>query len=181
MNCPICQAGLEPVRVTDVDVKQCPNGHGMWFERDQLRRAKDNADPHIDWMDFDIWSHAEHFRLAEKPSTCPECGKEMATIEYGDTKVQVDVCPACRGIWLDEGEFARIVEALRQEANAKSVPDYLHASLKEAGDIVSGDESLMSEWRDLKHVVTMFEYRLFSKHPKLLTTLLNVGRANPLD
>ncbi len=36
---------------------------------------------------------------------CPVCGVEMfETIKYG---VEIDVCPKCRGVWLDRGELEK--------------------------------------------------------------------------
>ncbi len=39
---------------------------------------------------------------------CPKCGQRLATEKYG--KVEVDVCPSCKGMWLDAQELERIVE-----------------------------------------------------------------------
>jgi Zn-finger nucleic acid-binding protein len=38
---------------------------------------------------------------------CPKCGMEMHEVKYG--KVNVDVCFACGGIYLDKGEIEQIV------------------------------------------------------------------------
>lgn len=38
---------------------------------------------------------------------CPKCGMEMHEVRYG--KVDVDVCFACGGIFLDKGEIEQIV------------------------------------------------------------------------
>ncbi len=43
---------------------------------------------------------------------CPKCGQELVT-EKLDV-VEIDVCPSCKGIWLDAGELGAIVE---QKAN----------------------------------------------------------------
>ena len=39
---------------------------------------------------------------------CPKCGQELAT-ETCDA-VEIDVCPSCKGVWLDAGELGTIVE-----------------------------------------------------------------------
>jgi len=44
---------------------------------------------------------------------CPVCGIEMfETIKYG---VEIDICPKCRGVWLDRGELEKIVERIKKE------------------------------------------------------------------
>ena len=38
---------------------------------------------------------------------CPKCGQELATENYGP--VEIDLCPSCRGLWLDANELETIV------------------------------------------------------------------------
>lgn len=40
---------------------------------------------------------------------CPKCGLELACKRHGP--VEIDVCPACRGVWLDARELEAIVAA----------------------------------------------------------------------
>jgi hypothetical protein len=35
---------------------------------------------------------------------CPKCGADLKEEEHG--QVKVDVCPECKGMWLDAGEMA---------------------------------------------------------------------------
>jgi hypothetical protein len=38
---------------------------------------------------------------------CPKCGHQLATDHYGT--VEIDVCPSCRGLWLDANELETIL------------------------------------------------------------------------
>ena len=38
---------------------------------------------------------------------CPKCGQKLATENYGP--VEIDVCPSCRGLWLDANELETIL------------------------------------------------------------------------
>ena len=38
---------------------------------------------------------------------CPKCGQKLATENHG--AVEIDVCPSCRGLWLDANELETIV------------------------------------------------------------------------
>jgi len=38
---------------------------------------------------------------------CPKCGQELTAEEHGS--VEIDVCPNCRGLWLDASELETIV------------------------------------------------------------------------
>jgi uncharacterized protein len=38
---------------------------------------------------------------------CPKCGQKLMTDKYGS--VEIDVCPSCRGLWLDANELETIL------------------------------------------------------------------------
>lgn len=38
---------------------------------------------------------------------CPKCGQKLATENHGT--VEIDLCPSCRGLWLDANELETIV------------------------------------------------------------------------
>lgn len=54
-------------------------------------------------------AEAEKIRLKELHwMRCPKCGQKLATENYG--KVEVDVCPCCKGLWLDANELDAIIK-----------------------------------------------------------------------
>jgi rubrerythrin len=53
-------------------------------------------------------AEAEQRRLKELHwMRCPKCGHQLATDKYGS--VEIDVCPSCRGLWLDANELETIL------------------------------------------------------------------------
>ena len=172
--CPACGHDLKPTKLLTVQVDQCSNCKGVWLERDELRQAKDQADPDLDWMDFEIWKHADRFDVEPRHMKCPKCQSELLAVRYGETKVQIDCCRTCEGIWLDRGEFKRIIDALENELTTKTTGDYVRASLQEAKELFSGPESFLSEWRDFKTVLWLLELRFFTERPRLLDTISNI-------
>jgi uncharacterized protein len=38
---------------------------------------------------------------------CPKCGQKLTIEKYGS--VEIDLCPSCRGLWLDVNELETIV------------------------------------------------------------------------
>lgn len=107
MNCPKCKtAALAPTQVQAVQVDQCPRCHGIWFDEQELGRllAADRKDL------------KPLARSTNDPGTdavtggCPRDGKELLRVRSAkDRQVVVDICPRCRGIWLDGGEFRRLL------------------------------------------------------------------------
>ncbi len=49
---------------------------------------------------------------------CPNDNAAMQTLERGG--VQFDMCPTCRGVWLDRGELEKLMEAATAEGRASA-------------------------------------------------------------
>ncbi len=45
----------------------------------------------------------------DRALSCPGCGATMEVQRLGEQRVAVDVCPACRGLWLDAGELSALL------------------------------------------------------------------------
>ncbi len=55
-------------------------------------------------------AEAEKKRLKELHwMHCPKCGQKLAAEGY--CNIEIDVCPSCKGVWLDAGELKTIIEA----------------------------------------------------------------------
>jgi len=180
MNCPNCGQELKAKTMGSIEVDECLSCKGVWFEEDELRKVKDQTDPDLNWMDFEIWKHRDEFQVATAPRKCPHCTVDMVTIKYAHTSVEVDYCVHCRGIWLDENEFQKIIEELGQELIDKSASEYFKASLEEAKEIIAGPERFLCEWHDFSTVIRMLQYRLLVDNPKLGDTMREIQRQSPL-
>jgi len=44
---------------------------------------------------------------------CPNCNASMSEVKRDD--VAFDMCPTCRGVWLDRGELEKIIAGARDE------------------------------------------------------------------
>ncbi|GAA0639592.1 zf-TFIIB domain-containing protein [Brevundimonas lenta] len=49
---------------------------------------------------------------------CPNDNAAMQTLERGG--VQFDMCPSCRGVWLDRGELEKLMESASAEGRASA-------------------------------------------------------------
>lgn len=45
---------------------------------------------------------------------CPNCQSNMQALNRAG--VEFDMCPTCRGVWLDRGELEKIIEGAREAA-----------------------------------------------------------------
>ena len=70
---------------------------------------------------------------------------------------------------------------LEQELLSKPSSELALAALKEAQDILTGPESVPSEWGDFTTVVRMLNCRILAEHPKLHEILLRIQATNPFQ
>jgi uncharacterized protein len=174
--CPKCNGELETKTIGPVEVDECRQCKGVWFEKDELRQAKDFVDPDLHWMDFEVWKHADQFNTETSPLTCVACQQPMVGVNYGETAVRIHYCPSCQGIWLDEEEFGKIIDSLEKELLTKPFGQYVKESIREAREIFSGPESFSSEWKDFSTILRLMENRLFVEHPSLLSALRRIQK-----
>jgi Zn-finger nucleic acid-binding protein len=179
MKCPTCEVELQKGRIDAVEVDECPQCNGVWFDGGELREAKDQTDPDLAWMDFELWMHQDRFKVEEKEKNCPKCEVGMVTVDYNDTKVEIDHCILCEGVWLDGGEFQKIIDSLTEELLEKDLPGYIKASLEEAVEILTGPERMLSEWRDFRTVLRMLQYRVLTGNVALTKALADIQRGSP--
>lgn len=179
MKCPRCSVELVSANLSEVPVHECPECHGIWFKRGKLEQTADQAAPNLAWMDFELWKDQELFNVTESALECPADGHGMAAIHYGDDGVTVDHCVQCGGVWLDAGEFESLILTLKDEAAAMPASAYVKTALHEAVELVSGDKSLASEWRDFATVLRLMEFRLLVENPRLNKLLVDFARLSP--
>jgi Zn-finger nucleic acid-binding protein len=175
VKCTLCGTALEEAVLDRVTVHDCPEGHGTWFEREELRRAKDNADRDVRWLDFDVFSQASSSSAGSKP--CPRCAEPMKRETYPHSDVTIDVCENDHGVWLDKGEFDTIVRALEEVTHEMTVTDYGHAAKEQLEQVLTGPESRLSELRDFLAVFRLLEMRMAVEHPGVAASVQQLERS----
>jgi Zn-finger nucleic acid-binding protein len=101
MICPRCERdGLTGYQLpgSRVRVDLCPHCKGIWLQRRELERAAPEA----------VKDLRPPPDAAPARSRCPACGNELVSFQYPQTYVNVDICPKCRGVWLDHNELKEI-------------------------------------------------------------------------
>lgn len=108
MDCPKCAGRrLETATVKGIEVDQCSECRGVWFDEQELARllATDPGDLRPIARGH---SDADH---DARPSRCPRDGEPLMRVRSARQRaVVVDVCPRCRGLWLDGGELGQILK-----------------------------------------------------------------------
>jgi Zn-finger nucleic acid-binding protein len=153
----------------------------MWFPRGDLAAVKDEVLPEMEWLDLDRWKEEAEFSASTTPNFCPACGDVALTrIRDRHSATEVDICPRCRGTWLGTGQFLNLVNALIDEANRTSAPEYVHISLQKAKEMLIHPSEIISEWKDFKTVLRMLKHRFFVENPTLESVLVGLQKSLPL-
>ncbi len=104
----------------------------------------------------------------------------MASLTYESSRVVIDKCNRCQGIWLNHGEFERIVEHLDKVVSAATASEYVEEARKEFAEIFRGPEGLRSEVRDFLAVLHLLELRIVVEHPGIAEAADKIYRVSPL-
>jgi len=153
MKCPNCNNKLKNTVLNNTEIGYCSSCLGTWFEKDELRQAKDEKD--LEWLDVDLWKDEHKFKIAKGKKICPKCSVPFYQVNYDDSNIQIDICNLCKGVYLDRGEFAKIIEYLKAKEAYEVYNHYFKNLVKEFGEIVIGSEELKSEVKDFLAILKL--------------------------
>lgn len=181
MDCPSCGETLETRKIYSVELDECPNCQGLWFDKGEFQEARNSVEPALSWQDIDIWTADDPFQVTWSSRKCPKCEKEMAVISYKSTGETIDYCTDGHGIWLDEGEFDNIIQALEKKIYSTSSSIYLKETIDEAKDLITNPGRLNSEWKDFLNVTWLLQLRVLAENPRLAQALTALQRSSPFQ
>lgn len=173
MDCPNDNEKLEKVLFHDVEVDYCPKCLGMWFDKNELGLAKDDKDKELNWLDIDLWRDKLRFKTVRVSKFCPVCRVGLQEISYDDSKVKVDFCKKCQGVWLDRGEFKQIINYLKNKSDYEILHHYTKNFVSELWEVFSGPETFRSELEDFFILLKLFNYKFIVQHPFLNLLIMN--------
>jgi len=123
MNCPRCGVPLTQNRIDaaglDLEAANCAECTGHWLALDDLRAAEKVVDVRLL-----KWLHLPGKETQGRILFCPRCTGHKAmdkVVSTRDQRVVMDVCSACKGVWLDRGEL----EAIQRKGLLSSLADIL--------------------------------------------------------
>jgi Zn-finger nucleic acid-binding protein len=165
MVCPLCKTELKKAVFYGTEVDYCSKCLGLWFDRDELRQAKDEKDKDLNWLDIDLWKEEAKFKISKDKKICPKCGVPLYEVNYGDSDIKVDICNLCQGIWLDRGEFKKIIDYLREKDKEEILKNYFKNLIAEGLEIFTGPESFREEVGDFLTILKLLNYKFLTQHP----------------
>jgi len=167
MKCPICKVNLKETVFYGVGVDYCPQCLGIWFELDELRQAKDEKDKNLNWLDISLWQDEKKFKISKNKKICPRCSTPLYSLNYGDSNIEVDVCNVCKGVWLDRGEFKKIIDYLKKKGEDEVLKNCFKNVIKEGLEVFMGPETFREELGDFLTILKLFNYKFATKYPTI--------------
>lgn len=167
MECPNDGEKLKTALFHEVEVDYCPKCLGIWFDKDELRLAKDEKDSQLNWVDVDLWRDKSKFRVSRGEKFCPVDRSGLQEVKYDGSKTKVDFCKMCKGIWLDRGEFKQIMNYLRSKSDYEILHHYTKNLVAQLWEVFSGPETFREELADFLTLLKLFNYKFETQHPYL--------------
>lgn len=112
MNCPKCMTEtLGGFSVQEITVDQCPSCKGIWFDAQELSQLLAEDARQV----ATLRRGSENEVADDTRGRCPRDNSALLRVFSSiDRSVILDVCPDCRGIWVDGGEFEKLFAARRK-------------------------------------------------------------------
>lgn len=125
MQCPACGNTLQAMTVKDVTVDVCKGGcGGIWFDNFEIKKfdePHESAGQVVLQIEKNPGVQVDH----ERRRNCPKCRDVVMMRRFFSVQrqVEIDECPGCGGIWLDQGELGRIRSQYASEQERRQVAE----------------------------------------------------------
>ncbi len=105
MNCPRCNATMEPAEFGGAPVVVCAACAGTWIDAASVNRLFAGENDAVDLAN--ALEAMFHLDFNESRRKCPCCvDRRLKAVEVANT--ELDYCLACKGMFFDKGELRRV-------------------------------------------------------------------------
>ena len=111
MQCPACGLDQVIVEYHGVELDICIDGHGIWFDKDELQQLFEAAG--VPDMLHDLEQRLVFLPRGKHgpEKRCPRCRGKMRHVAEADGDVILDRCRRGHGLWFDDGELEEILRS----------------------------------------------------------------------
>ena len=111
--CPECRIPLESLMFRDIELDGCQQCGGIWFDDGELKKVQKSSDQLV--LQF-LESRVKASSVVVPDNSgnwkiCPNCNERLTPYIYQYTSnIELDECDECFGVWVQDGELAKISE-----------------------------------------------------------------------
>lgn len=186
-DCPACGAKLDLYSILSMKFEGCPKCHGLWLVKDELRKLKNKIGVgQLHWLNAEV-DNIERTAAIPTKRVCPKKDSgNLVSVVFGKSSVVIDWCPKCHGVWLDRGEFDKVIDYLTTEVGSATIKDVEKEIVDDFKKLVKGGgpESRVAEIGDIAAAITaLLNFTIF-EHPrvfKMVNDAEAAGRSIGMD
>ncbi len=167
---------LKKMMIAGIQIDYCPKCLGMWFEKGELDSAKNNKDFALRWIDFDLWKNQKNFDAKLTEKKCPKDRSVLYCVKYQNSDIEIDVCNLCQGIWLERGEFDKLIDYLKAEDKKELMKNYSNVLSQELWEVFDGPKELREELTDLISVIKILQYKFIGENDWMKRFLMSLPK-----
>jgi len=183
-TCPACSANLDLYAIFGIKIEACSKCKGIFLDRDELRSLKDKTSKGswqtLRWMDDEVEAIGKHNAMPSR-RLCPKCtGIQLISVCFGDSRILIDWCPKCNGVWLDRDEFQQMIGFLKSKHGKLTSGEMRKLVYEEIKEIWEGPEDKVSEILDAKAAISALLNITIFEHPRLFGLLTAFSKSMPI-
>lgn len=151
---------MDPHHAFDVNLDVCGRCAGIWFDDEELKHLQAAGSGAMTQLDAQFTPQMERSHRDSPTKLCPVCPDGVAMEEYTymyASPVNIDACPACHGIWVEEGELTIMENLIRQSKDEPISAKEYHAI--GAAEEMAKHETFMGKQRWLRGVLRIMTLR----------------------
>lgn len=112
-ECPDDLVVLESRTLGGLDLDVCPRCAGIFFDEGEIAALQQSGPSMVVEVEEACEPGGLTFVESPVPKRCPGCKKPMRAYAYRySSDIRLDGCDACGGIWVQDGELAKIADHL---------------------------------------------------------------------
>ncbi|MEI7511288.1 MAG: zf-TFIIB domain-containing protein [Candidatus Peregrinibacteria bacterium] len=154
-KCAACQKNLTAQNLFGYEIDVCTACSSLFLDADELELHQKGS-----LQNFEKISHSEKRTNENDIRHCPHCKtQKMDEQEFAyNSNIHIDVCPKCRGIFLDAGELRAIDEYCEKESSSGISPELLKRIKEEKEEVKRSFALLEGEANPLWGMVSKIPY-----------------------
>ena len=120
MKCPVDKSDLIVVEYNKIELDDCTQCHGVWFDASELELLLKSLDLESQNLFMGSILALPEARTSEKNRRCPICNRKMKKASLlQQPGVVIDVCRHGHGLWFDGGEVAHVLKHVAEKSSGK--------------------------------------------------------------